>query len=95
MVSAETDAQDVQDMTADADNTTTTVAPDSTVAVATTTSRSPQRFFKPNEKTLHVLISKWLMTQGISLPACASGPFEEMMHGNRQPVVSNAESRQT
>ncbi|OWZ01418.1 hypothetical protein PHMEG_00027196, partial [Phytophthora megakarya] len=76
VVSAETDAQDVQDLTGD---TTTTVAPDSTVAVATTTSRSPQRFFKPNEKTLHVLISKWLITQGIPFPACRSRPFEEMM----------------
>ncbi|ETN05229.1 hypothetical protein F441_16209 [Phytophthora nicotianae CJ01A1] len=47
--------------------------------MATNTCKSPQRFFKASEKTLHVLISKWLITQGIPFPACRSAPFEEMM----------------
>ncbi|KAG1708686.1 hypothetical protein DVH05_022314 [Phytophthora capsici] len=76
---------EVLDLTIDSkvDTTTTSSATKATsmtgssvVAIAAKTS---QQFFKANEKTLHVLISKWLISQGIPFPACRSAPFEEMM----------------
>ncbi|ETO59338.1 hypothetical protein F444_22296 [Phytophthora nicotianae P1976] len=85
IVNAEAGAEEVLDLTNDskADTTTTFSATTTTSttgsSVVDIAAKSPQRFFKANEKTLHVLISKWLITQGIGFPACRSAPFEEMM----------------
>ncbi|OWZ02320.1 hypothetical protein PHMEG_00026136 [Phytophthora megakarya] len=86
VVSAEADTSDVLDLTGEtaaATTTTTTrgaaATANSVVSSGSTGRVGPQRFFKANEKTLHVLISKWLITQVIPFTACRSAPFDEMM----------------
>ncbi|ETP00372.1 hypothetical protein F441_22208, partial [Phytophthora nicotianae CJ01A1] len=85
IVNAEAGAEEVLDLTSDSKADTTTTSSSTTTTSTTGSSvvaiaaKSPQRFFKANEKTLHVLISKWLITQGIGFPAYRSAPFEEMM----------------
>ncbi|KAI9980675.1 hypothetical protein PInf_009991 [Phytophthora infestans] len=78
VMSAEDDTRVVLDLTCGGENDATTSAPITTGSSAGNKSLA-KRFFKADEKTLHVLISKWLITQGIPHPACRSGPFEEMM----------------
>ncbi|KAG1695049.1 hypothetical protein DVH05_020977 [Phytophthora capsici] len=75
VLTAEADAEEVLDLTGGSGQEPKTTD----MATTTTTCKTPQRFFKASERTLHVLISKWLITQGIPFPACRSAPFQDMM----------------
>ncbi|KAG1687186.1 hypothetical protein DVH05_005353 [Phytophthora capsici] len=74
VLTAEADAEEVLDLTGGSGQESKTAD-----MATTTTCKTPQRFFKASERTLHVLISKWLITQGIPFPACRSAPFQDMM----------------
>ncbi|GMF15904.1 unnamed protein product [Phytophthora fragariaefolia] len=98
VISAEADVQDVlyltggdyaSDATAAAIATGTTTA--SAVAVSTAPTKPPKRFFNANQKTLNVLISKWLISKGLPYTACACESFEDIMRaatGNPSRVAS-------
>ncbi|EEY61522.1 uncharacterized protein PITG_01836 [Phytophthora infestans T30-4] len=45
----------------------------------TGTNVAQKRFFRANEKTLNVLISKWLVSQDLSYTVCASKPFHDVI----------------
>ncbi|ETN10330.1 hypothetical protein PPTG_10980 [Phytophthora nicotianae INRA-310] len=57
----------------------TTPSPGATTG-ATTSGESGSRFFRATEKTLNVLISKFLVSQGLPYTLCASEPFKDVIH---------------
>ncbi|ETL41188.1 hypothetical protein L916_07771, partial [Phytophthora nicotianae] len=56
----------------------TTPSPGATTG-ATTSGESGSRFFRATEKTLNVLISKFLVSQGLPYTLCASEPFKDVI----------------
>ncbi|ETO76582.1 hypothetical protein F444_08061 [Phytophthora nicotianae P1976] len=77
---AETDADAVLDLTRGTGGAvaSTTPSPGATTG-ATTSGESGSRFFRATEKTLNVLISKFLVSQGLPYTLCASEPFKDVI----------------
>ncbi|KAG6977017.1 hypothetical protein JG688_00000818 [Phytophthora aleatoria] len=73
---AETDTQAVLDLTRDPEQKETTATTSDEVGVETTGSAS-KRFFRASEKTLNVLISKFLISQGIPYTPYSSAAFQD------------------
>ncbi|ETL94356.1 hypothetical protein L917_07655 [Phytophthora nicotianae] len=77
---AEADADAVLDLTRGTGGAvaSTTPSPGATTG-AITAGESGSRFFRATEKTLNVLISKFLVSQGLPYTLCASAPFKDVI----------------
>ncbi|KAG1707330.1 hypothetical protein DVH05_026522 [Phytophthora capsici] len=101
VVNVEAEAEEVLDLTSDLNVDTTTISSTTKATTMTSSSvvaiaaKSPQQFFKANEKTLHVLISKWLISQGIPSGMQIGTIRRDDVRRNRQPGFPDAQSRPT
>ncbi|POM63904.1 hypothetical protein PHPALM_20637 [Phytophthora palmivora] len=98
VISAEVDVQTVLDLTgseytsdATAAATATGTTTASVVAVTTVPTNPSKRYFKANENTLNVLISKWLISKGFPYTACVCASFEDIMRANTDDRVLNGQ----
>ncbi|KAG1685732.1 hypothetical protein DVH05_008925 [Phytophthora capsici] len=82
-----TDAEAVLDLTQEPENAD--ISPETTTTTGTTTTSvsagavsvgaASPRFFGASEKTINVLISKFLISQGLPCMVCASSPFKDII----------------
>lgn len=77
---AEAEARSVLDLSVvDTTTSNTTTSPGLKADSSITTSKSTKRFFRPNEKMVSVLISKWLVNQGLPYTVCISNSFLDVI----------------
>ncbi|KAI9997735.1 hypothetical protein PInf_001666 [Phytophthora infestans] len=76
--SAEVDSASVLDLTRDPDqNQTSITSPDEAILVSGGSASKP--FFRVSEKTLNVLVSKLLISQGLPYTLCESAAFKDLI----------------
>ncbi|KAE9092206.1 hypothetical protein PF006_g24753 [Phytophthora fragariae] len=79
VVRAEAGAQAVLDLTVDHEIDSAATRSTTSASVSMTAAKTTKRFFRASEKTLNVLISKWMISQGMSYTACASESFHDII----------------
>ncbi|KAG6965481.1 hypothetical protein JG687_00005420 [Phytophthora cactorum] len=77
----ETVTQAVLDLTRKPEQKETTANISDEAGVVTTGCAS-KSFFRASEKTLSVLISKFVISQGLPYPLCSSAAFQDVIPGN-------------
>ncbi|KAG6957561.1 hypothetical protein JG687_00009911 [Phytophthora cactorum] len=75
---AETDTQAVLDLTRGPEQKETAATTSDEAGVVTTGS-ALERFFRASEKTLNVLISNFLISQGLPYTLCSSAAFQDVI----------------